>query len=516
MGTTGREEGPEDDARRDEGVGEGALALSSRRGRWLLTVAVLGSAVAQIEATVVNIALPAIGSDLDADVAALQWVLNGYLLSLAGLVLLGGSLGDRLGRRRVFVLGVALFTLTSALCAAAPNVETLVAARVLQGVGAALLTPGSLALLESLLRPEDRARAIGAWSALGGVAAALGPLLGGWLVEYSWRWVFLVPVPLGLLVVVVGTTRIPESRDPGASGRLDAVGAVLATAGLGLLTFALISASDGDRAAVGVAVVVGMLALVGFWRYESRHRDPMLDPTLFASRTFTVANLLTFAVYAGLGGVFFLFVVFLQTTMGYTPLQAGSASLPITVLMLVLSARAGAVTTRLGPRLPLTVGAVLIAAGMLLLSAIDPGERYLTSVLPAVVVLGLGLASTVAPVTATVLGAVEDRHAGMASGINNAVARTAQLAAVAALPLVVGLTGDAYDDPVALATGFERAMWITAALALVGAVLAAVGLPPGPSSPPPGPVATDRSADDATHLSCGVAGPPVRPTRRRH
>ena len=377
------------------------------------------------------------------------------------------------------------------------------ATRALQGVGAALLTPGSLAMLEAVLRPEDRARAIGAWSALGGVAAASGPLLGGWLVELSWRWVFVLPVPLGVVVAVAGVIKVPESRDPTATGGVDIGGAVLATGGLAAVTFALVQAPVGPTGVVATLGVLGVLALGAFWRYEQRRPDPMLDPAVFASRTFTVANVLTFVVYAGLGGVFFLFVIFLQVSLGYSPLQAGAASLPITALMLLLSSRAGAWAERFGPRGPLTVGPVLIAAGMLLMLRISAGDRYLSHVLPAVVVLGLGLSATVAPVTATVLAAVDERHAGMASGVNNAVARTAQLAAVAALPFAVGLTGEAYADPAALADAFHQAMVITAALALSGAVLAA---------------ATIRSDERHLvgprehHLCCGVDGPPPRPS----
>ena len=495
--------GPVDDHATETADVGAPVALDSPRGRWLLAVAVLGSAVAQLEATVVTIALPAIGADLDADVSALQWVLNSYLLTLAGLILIGGSLGDRFGRRRVFVIGVVLFTATSVGCAAAPTVEVLVATRALQGVGGALLTPGSLAMLEAVLRPEDRARAIGAWSALGGVAAALGPVLGGWLVELSWRWVFVLPVPLGVVVAVAAVTKVPESRDLAATGRVDVGGAVLVTGGLAAVTFALVQAPVGPTGVVATLGALGVVALAAFWRYELGRPDPMLDPAVFASRTFTVANVLTFVVYAGLGGVFFLFAIFLQVSLGYPPLHAGAASLPITALMLVLSSRAGAWAERAGPRWPLTVGPLLIAAGMLLMLRISPGDGYVSHVLPAVVVLGLGLSATVAPVTATALAAADERHAGMASGVNNAVARTAQLAAVAALPFAVGLSGEAYADPVALADAFHRAMIITAALALSGAVLAAVAIRSDVRHPAP---------PRAHHLCCGVDGPPQRPS----
>jgi EmrB/QacA subfamily drug resistance transporter len=495
-----------------------AVPLSSARGRWILAATVLASALAQIEATVVNVALPAIGQDLDAGMSGLQWVLNGYLLTLAALILLGGSLGDRLGRRRILVAGVVLFSAASAVCAAAPTIGTLIAARVLQGIGGALLTPGSLAMLEAVLRPEDRARAIGAWSALGGVAAAVGPLVGGWLVELSWRWVFLLPVPLGVGVVVVALAKVPETRDPTATGRLDLAGAVLATAALGGLTFALVQAETGPVATVTVAAVIGIAAAVAFVVVERRRPNPMLPPDIFASRQFTAANAVTFVVYAALGGVFFLLVVFLQTALGYSPLQSGAASLPITLVMLALSSRAGALAQRVGPRLPLTVGPVLIAAGMLLMLRIAPGSSYLGDVLPAVVVFGLGLAATVAPVTATVLAAADDRHAGVASGVNNAVARTAQLVAVAVLPLAVGLTGEQYTDPEAFTDAFHRAMIITAITALGGALISAVFirsdvLHPDTAETHPEPDLAQRDAPvHRHHLHCGVAGPPARPS----
>ena len=382
----------------------------------------------------VNVALPAIGEDLGVGVAGLQWVLNGYLLTLASLILLGGSLGDRFGRRRVLIIGVVVFTAASAVCAFAPTIETLVAARVLQGIGGALLTPGSLAMLEAVLRPDDRARAIGTWSALGGIAAAIGPLLGGWLVELSWRSVFLLPVPLGAAVAVAAWRTVPDprpdrDRTPRRGRRRAGHG------GVGRRDVRARAGRVGSLVAVAVAAVLGVSAAVLFVLVERRGSHPMLPLDIFASAQFTAANAVTFVVYAALGGVFFLLVVFLQTALGYTPLQAGAASLPITVLMLALSSRAGALAQARGPRLPLTVGPLLIAAGMLLMLRIAPGSSYLTDVLPAVVVFGLGLAATVAPVTATVLAAADERHAGVASGVNNAVARTAQLVAVAALPL---------------------------------------------------------------------------------
>ncbi|HEV2768648.1 MAG TPA: MFS transporter [Solirubrobacteraceae bacterium] len=444
-------------------------------GRWVLAVTVLGSGMGFLDATVVNVALPAIAADLDAGTAGLQWTVNGYLLTVAALILLGGSLADRLGRRRMFTFGVLWFTAASLLCALAPSVELLVVARVAQGIGGALLTPGSLAIIESSFRREDRARAIGAWSALTGIAAATGPLVGGYLIgALSWRWIFLINLPLGLLVAFLAARHVPESRDQDATGPLDLAGSALAALGLGGVTFALIGASERGYppAAVLAAGLGGALALAAFVAVERRVADPMLPLAIFASRQFTAANMVTFAVYAALGTVFFFLVVYLQTSLGYSPLAAGAASLPVTMLMLLLSSRAGALAQRAGPRLPLTVGPLTLAAGMLLMLRIDPGDAYVTAVLPAVVVFGLGLAATVAPVTATALAGADERHSGLASGVNNAISRVAQLLAVAVLPVVAGLSGDAFTDPRALAAGFEIAMAVGAALAGAGAALA--------------------------------------------
>jgi EmrB/QacA subfamily drug resistance transporter len=487
------------------------IPLSSPRGRWVLTVSVLGSAVAFLEATVVNIALPAIGRDLGADLAGLQWTLNAYLLTLAALILLGGSLGDRYGRRRVFELGVAWFTAASLLCALAPNVEVLIAARVVQGVGGALLTPGSLAIIEAVLRPQDRGRAIGAWSALGGVAAAIGPLLGGYLVgTLGWRAIFLINLPLAAFVIWASRRYVPETRDPMAGDSLDLRGSLLAAMGLGGVTFALIQADQDSRMALAVGVV-GLVALVAFVATERRSRDPMLPLGIFASRQFTSANLVTFVVYAALGGVFFLLVVFLQVALGYSPIAAGAASLPITALMLLLSARAGALAQRIGPRIPLTVGPLLIAAGMLLMRRIDIGDSYVETVLPAVVVFGLGLACVVAPVTATVLAAADPRHAGVASGVNNAVARTAQLMAVAGLPLLVGLSGDAYRNPQAMASAFHAAMLVTAVLAAGGGLLAWATIRSDvlDRAHEPDRAACQEALDLVPERHCAVAGTPM-------
>jgi EmrB/QacA subfamily drug resistance transporter len=380
----------------------------------------------------------------------------------------------RFGRRRIFLLGVVWFAVASLLCALAPSASALVAARTLQGVGGALLTPGSLAILQASFAPGDRARAVGAWSGLSGIAAAIGPFVGGWLVSVgSWRLIFLINMPLAVAVVAVAVRHVPETRDPTSLGGIDVAGAVLTAVGLAGVTWALIEA--GERGATGAALaagVAGMAALAGFVAVERRGRHPMLPLDIFRSRQFTAANLVTFVVYASLGITFFLLVVHLQQVLGYSPLQAGLATLPITALMLALSARAGLLADRIGPRLPMTVGPLGMAAGLALLSRVQEGATYLGAVLPGVVLFGLGLALTVAPLTATVLAAAAARHAGVASGVNNAISRGAGLVAVAVVPGLAGLTGDAYRDPAAFASGFRTAMLISAALAATGGGLA--------------------------------------------
>ena len=479
----------------------------------------LGSAIAFLEATVVNVALPEIGRDLGADVAGLQWTINGYLLTLAALILLGGSLGDRYGRRRVFEVGVVWFTLASLLCAIAPSVEVLVAARVVQGIGGALLTPGSLAIIEATFHADDRARAIGAWSGLGGVAAAVGPLVGGYLVDsVTWRAIFFINLPLGAFVVWASRRHVPETRDPTITGRLDLFGSVLAIVGLAGVTFALIQGAESGVGSPPVlaAGVLGVAGLAAFVAAERRSSEPMLPLGIFASRQFTSANLVTFVVYAALGGVFFLLVVFLQVALGYSAVAAGAASLPITALMLLLSGRAGALAQRIGPRVPLTFGPLLIAAGMLLMRGIDIGDTYLEAVLPAVLVFGLGLSVVVAPITATALAAADPRHSGVASGVNNAVARTAQLAAVAVLPLIAGLSGADYQQPQAIADGFHVAMLATAALSAGGGVLAWATIRSDVlvRTLEPGLEPCREALEQAPARHCAVAGTPLTSVAR--
>lgn len=485
---------------------DGGLVLSSGRGRWVLVATVLGSGIAFLDSTVVNVALPHIGDDLDTGVGGLQWVLNGYLLAVSSLILLGGSLGDRLGRRRIFLVGVTIFAVASLLCAVAPDERMLVGARMLQGVGGALLTPGSLAILEASFRPEDRARAIGAWSGLSGVASAIGPFLGGWLVDAaSWRWIFLINLPLSAFVVVVAVRHVPETSDPEASNHVDALGAVLMAVGLGGVSWGLIAAGDNGWGAVSVwgALLVGAAALTGFVVVERRNAHPMVPTTIFASGQFRAANLVTAAVYAALGGVFFLLVVQLQNVLGYSAVEAGAATFPITILMLTLSARSGALASRIGPRLQMTAGPLMVAVATLLMTRIDAGSGYVTDVLPAVLVMGLGLATVVAPLTATALSAVADRYAGVASGVNTTVARAAQLAAVAALPLAAGITGAAYADPASFSDGFRTAMLMTAALAVLGGVIAFAGI----RNPEPAPAV--EPTPSPVRWFCGAEGTPL-------
>lgn len=457
------------------GPAAGGVLLSQAAGRWVLAAAVIGSGITFLDSTVVNVALPTLGAKLHASLAQLQWTVNAYTLTLAALILLGGSLGDRFGRRRLFVVGTVWFAVASLLCGLAPDPVLLITARALQGVGGALLTPGSLALIQASFAKEDRPRAIGVWSGLGGLTGALGPLLGGWLVDaVSWRWIFFINVPLAAAVVVIALSRVPESRDETAVGGFDWLGALCAAAGLAGVTYALIGAAEAgaDPVAVAVAGAVGLLGLVSFAVVEHRSSHPMLPPSIFSERQFTAANAVTFAVYAALGGVFFFLVLDLQIQAGFSALEAGSSLLPVTVIMLLLSERSGRLAERIGPRIPMTVGPAVCAVGLLLMRRIDSSTDYLTDVLPAVALFGLGLATTVAPLTATVLGAVEERHAGIASGVNNAVARAAGLIAVAALPLVVGLSGRHYHDPQAFGRAFDSALLVCAGLLAAGAVLA--------------------------------------------
>ncbi|MFD9868740.1 MFS transporter [Streptomyces niveus] len=482
------------------------IRLGTASGRWIVLTTVLGSSMALLDSTVVNVALPHIGDDLNASLADLQWTVNAYMVTLAGLILLGGSLGDRFGRRRIFVLGIVWFALGSLLCGIAPTAEVLILARALQGIGGALLVPGSLALIQASFHPDDRARAVGLWSGFGGVGAAVGPFLGGFLVDGpGWRWVFLLNIPLAAICVPVALRHVPESRDPAAHGRFDVLGAVLGAAALGLVTYALIAKSWW-------AGVAGVLVGVWFVLLERRRPDPMLPPSIFSSRLFTSVNVVTLCVYAAFGGFFFLAALQLQVVAGYSALGAGTALLPTTVLMLLFSAKSGELGAKIGPRIPLTVGPLLCACGLLLMLRVGGGAdgSYLRDVLPALVVMGLGMVTLVAPLTATVLASVDSSRAGLASGINNAAARAAGLLAVAALPLLAGAGPEVYRSPAQFDAAFDRSMPLCAGVLVLASLIAFTTVRTPKAAP--GEKAETAPSLPQCKVNCGLSSPPLEPT----
>ncbi len=452
----------------------------------MLAATITASGVAFLDGSIVNVALPHITADLGGGFATAQWVLDGYLLTLGALVLVGGGLGDLLGKRRVFEVGMVLFGLASVLCGLAPSAAVLIGARLLQGVGAAMLVPASLAILSALFTGEARGRAIGTWSGLSGVFTALGPFVGGALIDSSaagWRLAFLVNPPLVLLAFVLtrrGIPDLPGSRTAAPlRGQLDLLGGGLTVLGLGLLVGPLI---EVDRIGGGWATAlaaVGLLALGAFVAVERRRErvrrpPPMIPLQLFAIRAFTVANAVTFVVYGALSVVMFMLTVLLQTELGYSALAAGAAVLPVTVLLALLSARAGALVPRIGSRPLLAAGPVLMAVAVGGMATIGRDAGYALGVLPWVVVFGVGMCLVVAPVTTTVLADVSAAHAGAASGVNNALARVGGLLAVAVLPLAGGLAGGAVRGE-AFLHGYARTMWAAAALCLIGGMLSWVG-----------------------------------------
>jgi EmrB/QacA subfamily drug resistance transporter len=470
------------------------LSYKSSAGRWVLLATILGSSMASIDATVVGIALPAIGRDFHASLASLQWVVTAYTLTLAGLLLYAGGLGDKYGRKKLFLIGVVWFAVASAICGVALNAPMLIVARAVQGIGAALLTPGSLAIIEASFRPEDRSKAIGAWTGFAGVGTAIGPFLGGWLIAaVSWRLIFIINLPVAALVLVVGLRHVPESRGPDASGRLDVSGAALVTFGLIGLTYGLIEgpASGWGKPLTLIALAAGVALLAGFLVRESRVSKPLLPLSMFASAEFSAANVVTFVVYGALGGALFLLPIQLEQVSGYTAIQAG--------ISLLLSARSGALAARIGPRLQMSVGPVVIGIGLVLFARIGPSANYLTEVFPAVLVFGFGLAINVAPLTATVLAAAPAENAGMASAVNNDVARAAGLIAVAVLPAAAGLGGAAYLHADQFSAGFRTAVFISAGLCILAGGLAALTIrnPRGVGGPA-----------EPHNLHCGLDAPP--------
>jgi EmrB/QacA subfamily drug resistance transporter len=481
------------------------LALHSARGRLVLVATVAASGMAMFDATVVGVALPRIGDTFGVGVGALQWVLTGYLLTLASLVLLGGALGDRFGRRRIFLVGTIWFALASGLCAAAPTIQALVAARVLQGVGAALLTPGSLAILQASFRSQDRARVVGTWSGLGGIAGAIGPFVGGWLVAGpGWRWAFIVNLPIAVVVVGASAVAVPEARDPHPGHGIDLAGGALAVLSLGTATWAFIA--SGQRGwrdvLVETSILVAVVAGVGFVVRVRRAEAPLVPPELFRSRDFTVMNLATLPLYAAVGVTFFLVAYELQVGAGWSALEAGTALLPVTAITFLLSAKSGAIAQRFGPRFQLTVGPLFAAAGLVLFARIGSDVSWAADVLPGALLFGLGLVTFVAPLTATVMGSVSPDHVSVASGVNNAVARTASLAAVSVIPVVSGLT--AAQRPAEVTHAFTISMLIAASLVSAAAPVAFFGLRRRT------PVRTS-----VRERYCAIDGPPLQPDPRQ-
>jgi EmrB/QacA subfamily drug resistance transporter len=455
------------------------VRLRSARGRGVLAATILGSGMTFLDSTIVNIATDRIGRQFHAGFGALQWVVNAYTLSLAALILLGGSLGDRFGRRRIFVLGVSWFALASLACALAPGVAWLIAARAVQGVGAALMMPGSLAIISAAFDADDAAPAVGIWSGLTGVATAAGPLLGGWLVQdYSWRWAFAINLPLAALVLVLAGRYVPESRAAGPPARPDLIGIVVVAAGLAALTYGTIRAGDDGWNVISSTVcLVGLAFLTGFVLIESRRNSPLVPTELFRDRTFAGTNAMTLLTYGALGVFFFLLVLHLQVVGEYGPFTAGLATLPLTVLLLAFSGASGKLAVRVGPRRPLITGPLLAALGLALTLRIDAHHRnYWIDVLPAVSVFAIGMVFVVAPLTATVMGAAPADRVGIASGVNNAVARAGGLLAVAVIPSLAGLQGGSYRDAAIMTHGYRVSVLCCIGLLVASSLIVAVSI----------------------------------------
>jgi EmrB/QacA subfamily drug resistance transporter len=415
--------------------------VTAQRKRLVLIACILGTSVVTVDATVVNVALPAIAEDMGGGLAGQQWTSNAYLVTLGSLLLIGGSLGDVFGERRMFVLGVAGFGATSLLCALAPTIEVLVVGRALQGVAGALLTPAALAVIVAVFPPDERGRAVGAWTAWGGIGTVLGPLVGGQLVDaVSWRWIFAINLPLVVVTIALAWRVVPQAREVDSRTKVDVVGATLCALGLAGMTFGLIEQplrGFGDPVVL-LPLVVGAVLFLGFLAYEARGTDsPMLPLGLFRRRNFAAGNIETFAMYGGLGVLFFFLILFLQQVAGWNALEAGASGLPVTIVMFLLSMRFGALADKHGPRFFMGVGPLVAAAGLALMLPLDADVDYVTGLLPPLLVFSVGLSMTVAPLTATVLADADENNAGIASGVNNAIARVAALVAIAAIGAVV-------------------------------------------------------------------------------
>jgi EmrB/QacA subfamily drug resistance transporter len=496
-----------DEVRPPNGSGTGELLrYRSARGRWVLAAMILGSSVAGIDSTVVAVALPAIGRSLHVGFQDLQWTVTSYTLTLASLILLAGWLSDRWGRRRVFLVGLGWFTLASVLSAAAPGIGWLIAARALQGIGGALMTPASLAIIEAAFRPSDRTHAIGTWAGFSGVSSAIAPFLGGWLLEAGgWRWIFLINIPVAVVVAWTTVRHVPESRDPSLSGRADWAGALTVVGALAAMTYAIIVLPTAGAASprFAAAAVLAVLFWATFAVAETRGSHPMLPLTIFRPARFRAANAVTFVVNGALGGFAFVFIPALEIVAGYSPVVAGSALVPVTVVTLLLSGTSGRLAQRIGPRPQLVAGCLLCAVASVLAVRIGPHASYWAVVLPVALLFGLGLASLLPPLTASAMNSAPDSQAGLASGVNNAVARVAGLLWIAALPPITGLTGAVYTDPVRFRSSFGQISWICAAAFACAAVLSAVFITrPGRAAPAPRPALIQTPVP---HLACPVA-----------
>ncbi len=466
----------------------GHVRLDSPAGRGVIAATVAGGSVTMLTGSAVFVALPSIADDLDASSSQQQWIVNAFLLIVSSLILVGGTLGDRYGRVRMYRIGIGWVGTVSIALSFAPNIETLIAGRLVEATGAALVIPGSLSILEATLHPDDRGRGIGLWAGLVGLAAAIGPLSGGLLLEVSWRTVFLLNVP-SVIIALLASRGVPESSNPSArDSPIDWLGAALSIVILGGLSFALIEGSNSGLVGLpGVLAILAIVAVVALVRFEPGHPGAIVPLDLFGHRTFTAANAITFLLYGAIGAVFFLVPTQLQVTLGFSAFEASLVFVPLTILMLAFSASAGDFAQKHGPRGPLVIGSIVIAASLFGFSLIGPGRSSLLFVLLVATVFGAGLAAVVAPITSTAL-AVPEARAGAASGFNNAISRTAQLLSVASIPTVAGLTGNALSIPEQLNDGYRTAMLIVAVIVLVtagvaGALLSSQSTPAGVEAP---------------------------------